>query len=84
MKPKIIFVVEAPTQIKTPHIQAGFKNREAVENWAEHHGLSLVYYWEARQRIYADKSQMMAEKARQLQRQSKEVLAKVLKAVETL
>ena len=83
MKPKIISVTEPP-KIAGMHIQQGFRDLPSVLKFALTHGYAEVYYWPKHQRIYVDRSKLLVEKARQVERQSKEVLKKVIAAVETL
>lgn len=83
MKPKIILVKQAPT-ISNPIIQNGFRDRQAVESWAVKHGYATVYYMEARQRIYADRSQRMVEQARKLKGDSKALVKATIDAVSAL
>ena len=80
MKPKIISVTEPP-KIAGLYVQQGFRDVQAVERFALTHGYAEVYYWAKHQRIYVDRSKLLVEKARKLERQSKDVLQKVIAAV---
>jgi hypothetical protein len=83
MKPKIISITEPP-KIAGLYIQQGFRDLQAVLKFALTHGYAEVYYWPKHQRIYVDRSKVLVEKARQVERQSKEVLNKVIAAVDEL
>lgn len=83
MKPKIIIVKEAP-RIAGLYIQQGFRDAEAVMRWALTHGYAEVYYLPKHQRVYVDRANLLVKRARQVERQSKEVMDKVLAAVESL
>lgn len=53
-KVKVEFVTEAPA-IGKPEMQSGIRTKEAAEAWAEKNGYTQVFFWKARERVYADK-----------------------------
>ena len=79
MKPKIIAINEPP-KLAGLHIQQGFRDLQSVLKFALAHGYAEVFYWARHQRIYVDRSKLLVERARQVERQSKEVLEKVIAA----
>lgn len=53
-KVKVESVTEAPA-IGKPEMQSGIRTKEEAESWGEKNGYTQVFFWKARERVYADK-----------------------------
>jgi hypothetical protein len=72
MKNKVnVVIVKFPPAIGKPEMMGGIRSKEEVVNWAEKNGYATVYFFQSRQRVYADKlTKDVATLAKQVQTKS--------------
>lgn len=50
-----VIVVKEPPTLRKPEIVSGFRDKSAVQAWAEKNGHATVYYLVKRQRVYVER-----------------------------
>ena len=76
MKHINVIVVKEPPTLRKPEIVSGFRDKAAVQAWAEKNGHATVYYVEKRQRVYVERFlTQVDEVAGDIEQASAELLA---------
>jgi hypothetical protein len=81
-KTKVIEGKEAPA-LKNPAIQQGIRDVAAAQAWGEKNGYATVYWLKKKERVYAERSLTQVNVlAKQLEKQSKVALKRIIAEVE--
>lgn len=51
-----VITVTLPPAIGKPEMQQGIRTESAARNWAAKHGYDKVWWYQRRERVYADKT----------------------------
>ena len=75
LKTKIQVVpVTEPPAIGKPQMMSGIRSKEAAQSWAAKNGYPTVYWFQKRERVYADKLSRIDTTALTIQQKSQDLL----------